>query len=896
MKKRLSTKFPLKDPNFQSKIVDNFAKNPFKSWLGLLPLPLIRFWAGDKFVIPRSANTAVKFSKTKFQNPSKSKIFGQKSSQLLVNQAKLENSQNQKNNSQNNSQNSLINFQKSWKIGSNSSFQSLPNLNSKNKNLNSKFNSKFNSNFRNNLGNGKNENLETLGNFAIISNFLRQFLGKVIIGILGFLMLILTLVLQFLGSIWSFLTKIFGKYLDRQSSFLVCFLLIFGIIVGHIAGLQVWSSDEILAITGGEIKSVIIPSRRGQIFIQDSAKGKNAVMMTSTQLSGNLFIDPTALSQILKKINLEEIVTLLSGSLNIPYDFLENEISKSVKIENNNETKSLGNYRVIQKGLNKSQTEVVNFLTVSNLKAKNGQPLAIGAWLGVEQIPERSYPQGNLLASTLGYTSKTSILKEEITKSGTNCAKVVSDNETRKSEIPAYTAGYYGVEQKYCRTLAGVNGRSVIGGNKNLVENQDQPVENGKDIYLTIDKGIQQKAEDILAKTIQTNTNSNGKGPKNGSIIVMNPQTGKILALANWPTFDPNKYAESDPDAWQNIGTSMDYEVGSTMKPLTVAAALNEYQTGNLSSKGEPLGVSPSKTFIDHDIKGKIYKQNDDKGNLINGPVVKNSQKISYKDFGRIGLKEVIRDSINTLISDITDSMGNTKLREYFEEKFLFDKPTAVAFGVGGTGSSVEKSLKDSIQCQFCYALHGFGQDIKISPIQLMRAFTAIANDGKLVEPYLVEKIVDENGNVDNGNDPQSPINRPTPYPILSPQSTRLVTKYMQAVIDEGYLGQAPRPIPGYSVAAKTGTAEVARPIETKDKDGKTIKTPCNYTCNSSRGIFDHSLIGFGPTTNAQIMVMVKISEPRPGLETNFADSTSMPAFLEMMQFSLEYLNVPKDR
>jgi cell division protein FtsI/penicillin-binding protein 2 len=886
MKKRLNAKFPVKD--FHSQVSQNFRENPFKSWLGLLPLPLIRFWAGDKFVILRNSFNAVKFNKNSkkstvpksnpktnfqnstFQNSPKSKThhkyFSGKSSQNLIERAKIENEK--KENSS----------QSSWKIGNNSRFRNPENLKlaSSLGRIQNGRNQKSFQNFGKSVNSGGEKFLVKIGNFLL----------GIILAFFGILWL-------FLKNIFGFLDKTFGKYLDRQSSFLTAFVVVFSIIIGHLAGLQVWSSDEVLTITGGKIKSVIIPSRRGQVFIQDIVKGKN-IMMTNTQLNGNLFIDPTALSQILKKVSLEEVATLLAGSLNLPYNSLFLEIEGSVKNSNQN----LGNYKIIHKGLDKFQTEVVNTLISGNLRAQNGQPLAVGAWLGVDELLERSYPQGSLLASTLGYTSKTTISKEEIIASGTNCAKVATENEDRKTEFPnpAYINGYYGLEQKYCRILAGVNGRNVIGGNKNLPENQDLPVENGKDIYLTIDKGIQQKADDILVKTIKANTNADGRGPKNGSIIVMNPQTGKILALANWPTFDPNNYGKSDPNSWQNIATSMDYEVGSTMKPLTVAAALNEYQTGNLSSKGERLGVSPNQTFIDYDEKGKIYKENDGKGNLIDGPVVKNSQKRSYKDLGRLTLKEVIRDSINTIISDITDSMGNVKLREYFEEKFLFNKSTMVAFAGGGVGGNVSKSLKDGLECQFCYALHGFGQDIKISPIQLMRAFTAIANDGKLVEPYLIEKIVDENGIVDNGSSPDSPISRPAPYPILSSQSTRLVTKYMQAVVDEGYLQTAPRAIPGYTVAAKTGTAEVARPIETVDADGKIIKTPCNYVCNSKRGLFDHSLIGFGPTTNAQVMVMVKISEPRPGLETNFADTTSMPAFLEMMQFSLEYLNVPKDR
>ena len=98
----------------------------------------------------------------------------------------------------------------------------------------------------------------------------------------------------------------------------------------------------------------------------------------------------------------------------------------------------------------------------------------------------------------------------------------------------------------------------------------------------------------------------------------------------------------------------------------------------------------------------------------------------------------------------------------------------------------------------------------------------------------------------------------------------------MQAVIDEGYLGQqvGKNSIPGYSVAAKTGTAQI-----TRQYDGK----PCDYTCNTEKGLFDHTLIGYGPTVNSQVMVVIKISEPNPGVVTNFADTTLMPGFKEMM-------------
>ena len=887
--RKFNANLPLKNPKkFHSRVSENLKKNPKKSWLGLLPLPLIRFWAGDKFVIKRSKMDVVK----KKPNTIQKRTFGRKSSQNFVRQIQGNENENpsflekllnkNKGNSTNNPNSKNLRKTNFDFTNSNFSTSSL----SKSKNLNnSSFRNSPSFNSNSNFSNSDSQNAESSNGFV---GFLLN-LGK---GFFGILLTILIVIFKVLGGFFDLFDRFFGKFFDRFRITWFAFLAIFALITLHIANLQVASQD--LFKPGESVKSVIIPSRRGQIFIQDMSKGSKIVPLTSTQISGNLFIDPTSLKKIVAKIPVSEIVTLISSSVNIPYNSVESKINEAVSMTENS------NYLIIYKSLDKNQTTAVNSLIQNfNLKSSQGQLFAVGSWLGVEEIPKRFYPQNQTLASTVGYVSKHLISKGEIVKGGGSCAKVAVENEIRKTETanPAYAAGYYGLEQQYCYTLAGLNGRSVIGGNKNLPENQDLPVQNGKDLYLTIDHGLQQKTEEILARTIKSNTNPDGRGPRNGSIIVMNPQTGKILALANYPSFDPNKYWESDSKAWRNVGTSEDYEVGSSMKPLTVAAALNEYQTGNLSSKGERLGIGPTWARADRGLEGKIYQEMNEKGEMVDSnSIIRNSQKISYKEFGNLSLKVVIRDSINTLISDITDTMGNVKLREYFEEKFLFDKATSVAFAGGGTGETIDSSLKANIQCQFCYAQHGFGQGFKISPIQLMRAFTAIANDGKLVEPYLIDKIVDEDGKVDDGSSPNSLISRPKPYPILSSQSTRLISKYMEAVIDEGYLGQTPRSIPGYGIAAKTGTAQIITTIKSKDKDGKEISIPCNYDCSTNLGLFDHSLIGFGPTSNPQVMVMVKLSQPKPGNVTNFADSTSMPAFLETTKFALEYLGIPKDR
>jgi cell division protein FtsI/penicillin-binding protein 2 len=239
------------------------------------------------------------------------------------------------------------------------------------------------------------------------------------------------------------------------------------------------------------------------------------------------------------------------------------------------------------------------------------------------------------------------------------------------------------------------------------------------------------------------------------------------------------------------------------------------------------------------------------------------------------------------MISDITDTMGNVKLKEYFQNKLEFDQGTEATFAGGGSGNVA--SFEKNLDCQYCYAQHGFGQGFAISPLQLARAYTAIANKGELVEPVLIEKIIDANGVIDDGTKVDSIISRPLPKPVFSQASVKNVTEYMKAVVDEGYLGQAlgKNSIPGYSVAAKTGTAQITRQYEGK---------PCDYTCNTEKGLFDHTLVGFAPTNNPQILITLKISEPRRGQVTNFADTTLMPTFKEAMGYGLEYFKVPKDR
>jgi cell division protein FtsI/penicillin-binding protein 2 len=675
-------------------------------------------------------------------------------------------------------------------------------------------------------------------------------------------------------NLWFRCLLIILKFITAQSRQKVSMFLgicLFIIVSFHLANLQIFGFQELRSNKTKYKTSVIqntVLAKRGQILINDFSKNQVEIPLTSTQILANLIIDPVEFNKVLSpKRSVSDVAKAVSANLNISFPLAQSVLNSIVG--------SNSRYAVLDKFVNESVQQTAKLLI-----EKNPDQLNYYAWLRLEEVIQRSYPEENFIGSILGYVPKFLVSKEEALKS--DCKEAIETNEKRGASSGDYSIGYYGVEQKYCSILAGKNGRNMFNGS-NILSQESFAVENGADITLTIDATLQKKADELLSKAIDANTNENGK-PKDGALIVMEVKTGKILAMSSYPSFDPGNYSKYDSDSYRNIASSLDYEVGSTMKPLTVAAALSEYEKNTLGSQNQRLGVSPDFFKRDYGLGGKVYSE-------VGGgssPSIKNSQGYSYAgDPTCCNLKKTIRDSLNTMISDIVDTLGVAKTEEYLKEKFLFNKPTDAMFAGGGSGNlSTLESQKD---CLFCFAQHGFGQGFYISPIQLMRAFTAVANDGFLVEPYLVDKITYPNGVVDTGLEKNSLYPRPKPFPVLTQQASRLVTEYMKSVIDEGYLNQTGgrNKVEGYSISAKTGTAQVTRQFEGKY---------CDYDCNTEKGLFDHSLIGFGPSSNPEIMVMVKLSQPRPGVITNFADATSMPTFREMIKYALEYKKIPRDR
>ncbi|NJS41625.1 penicillin-binding protein 2 [Candidatus Gracilibacteria bacterium] len=693
--------------------------------------------------------------------------------------------------------------------------------------------------------------------------------------------------------IWNFLKKYFRWEINSINIFRSVFSVLFLIIALRFADLQVLSNGKFFNNTSEGVNtfSQIIPSSRGQILINDYSKN-SLVQVTNTQSLSNVFVEPSALKSYLEtsEESLGEVAQRLAGGLNLDYRQVEDFLTKEVTAEIPKD------YTILERYIDNDQKDAINYLKFPSQSPifEDEELPAYSSWLGYENLEIRSYPERNLLSNTLGFVIRHKESRENAKNSG--CSKLVSMNEERGTVdtfIPGdyskgqYTLGYYGIEQKYCTELAGLNGKKVFNDEAGTVVEDNSEVQNGVNVELTIDINLQRKTEEILKEVFKSNTNSVGT-PKHGSALVIEVKSGKILAMASYPDFDPNEYNEvKNSEAFRNSVTSIDYEVGSVIKPLTVAAAVNEWQLEKTDNEGNRLGISPDWTFEDYDEKGMPYEELN--GNIL---YIQNAEGKSYKNDGPQPVSNILRDSINTGIATIIPTIGNERLKNYFLDNFKINKPTAVSLPGDIHGDTRPLTDPNNLNSKFIYATFGFGQGYTMSPIQLARAYTPLANQGYMIEPYLVNSLQNEFGEViDDGSKSDSPIYKGKQEKVLEQNTARLVTGYLANTIDQGYLGASPSKgqVPGYIVSGKTGTAQVGRETE-RCKGGN------RYECNTNNGIYDHTFIGYGPEKNPQYLVVLKLAEPSPGVIKNFAENSLGPSWSKLMQYTLEYNEVPKDR
>lgn len=452
------------------------------------------------------------------------------------------------------------------------------------------------------------------------------------------------------------------------------------------------------------------------------------------------------------------------------------------KIEKENSS-----YAVVK---NKLTEEEVNSIELLELE---------GVYL--DRLPGRYYPQENVLAPVVGF---------------------VGGDQT----------GQYGLEGYYDEILRGE--KSFKEEPRTLVLFDPQKLElsslDGSDLYLTIDYNIQFEAESLLEEAKEKFDIDSGQ------IIVLEPSTGQVVAMADFPSFDPNQYSkEKDLDIFQNNTTQKIFEPGSVLKPITIAVALNEGK------------ITPDTTYTD---EGYVK---------VGIATIYNFDKT--KKYGVQTITQVLEKSLNTGAVFVSRLIEPGVFMEYLD-KFGFSEKTGI--DLQGEVYSRNENLRKGQEINFATA--SFGQGIEMTPLQLARAFCIIANGGKPVKPYIVGKII--------SSQREELVTSPKiGREILNQQTISQLTTMLISTVENGVAKKAG--VPGYYIAGKTGTAQVAY----EDKRGyypdKTV----------------HSFVGFAPALNPRFVILVKLDNPKG----KSSGETAAPTFSELAQYILNYWQIPPD-
>ncbi len=385
--------------------------------------------------------------------------------------------------------------------------------------------------------------------------------------------------------------------------------------------------------------------------------------------------------------------------------------------------------------------------------------------------------------------------------------------------------GQYGVEEYFDDLLRGKE--EFWEGEKGplgyLFPGADISASEGSDVVLTIDYNIQYFAERLL-ENAQDDLHVEG-----GTIIVIEPSTGKIMALADLPNFNPEEYGEvKNMEVFLMDATQKVFEPGSVFKPLTMAAAIDQGK------------ITPDTTYRDPGVLE------------IGGWPIYNYDQRTYP--GDITMTTVLEKSINTGAVFAESQLGDSKFSEYVTRFGIFQK---TGIDLPEELLPPNKEFKQGHKINFATA--AFGQGIEVTPIQLVRAYCAIANGGNLVKPFVVE------------TQPELSNNK-----VISSQTASKVTAMMVSVVEAAYTRAAQ--IPGYYVAGKTGTAQVSYAALGIDKRGYSDKTW-------------QSFIGFAPAFNPQFLILVKLNNP----QTKTAEYSAVPIFRELAKYIIDYYQIPPD-
>jgi cell division protein FtsI/penicillin-binding protein 2 len=415
----------------------------------------------------------------------------------------------------------------------------------------------------------------------------------------------------------------------------------------------------------------------------------------------------------------------------------------------------------------------------------------------------RSYPEGMLASNIIGF--------------------VMRDSKQ----------GQLGIEEKYDSTLFG-NDRTLWALWDPHMADQAPDPDHGANIILTIDSVLQADVEQILDKTI------NKTGALAGTVIVMDPRSGELLAMASSPRADINKYWSEDYiDIINNVDNVFNYgikayEPGSVVKVLTMAAALDAGV------------VEPDTEFID---EGKIE---------IGGVTIRNWNN---KAWGPQTMTTCLQNSLNVCLAWVATELESEQFYAYFQD-FGFGQLTGIE--LSGEVPGLVKSHWSPDYTRSELGTNAFGQGIEITPIQMVKAISAIANQGEMIAPRIIHSIVDDGYRY-------TPPKTVVGHPISAETAETLTTMLQESLVNESSLAM----VPGYSLAGKTGTAEIYVP-------GQGYKSSATNT----------SFVGWGPTDDPQFLVYVWIEKPSASI---WGSVIAAPVFKEVVERLVIHMGIPPD-
>ncbi len=405
-----------------------------------------------------------------------------------------------------------------------------------------------------------------------------------------------------------------------------------------------------------------------------------------------------------------------------------------------------------------------------------------------------------------------------------------------KGELAAQVLGYVGLDDKGLAgleygldgTIQGRPGRILVAADahRQSFGSSEWDGYPGKNLVLTLDENIQYIAEKVLAETVKK-----WRAP-GGVAIVQNPSTGEILALASEPTFNPNEFAKSTPRAWQNRGVAWVYEPGSTFKLVPLSAALEE----NLTNPGEIIDCQ----------EGSI---------VLAGHVIHD-----HKPFGDLTVEQVLVNSSDVGAIQLGLRLGQDRLHRYIRA-FGFGSRTEIELPGEERGLLKPPNRWSGISIGEI----SMGQEVGVTALQLVTAYSAVANGGILFQPRIVHDVF--RGNV---HDPLSPA---TGRRVVSERTSELMRRMLQAVVERGT--GTPARLNGYSAAGKTGTAQKIDP-----------------SGNYSKSHYVASFVGFAPARKPAVTILVVIDSPVGAI---YGTDVAAPAFRSIAEQTLGYLNVPQD-